>query len=45
MLRNDIAHEYSPENVLIIFKTVLEKTPFLLKSVEITKRYCQKYIQ
>jgi len=45
MLRKDIAHEYMPENVLIIFKKVLEKTPFLLDSVKITQSYCEKYIK
>jgi len=42
-LRNDIAHEYIQENVLVIFKNVLEITPYLLESVETIKAYCEKY--
>jgi len=42
-LRNEISHEYMPENVLTIFKKVLEITPDLLESVETTKTYCEKY--
>ena len=42
-LRNDIAHEYVPENVLVIFQKVLEITPDLLESVETVKAYCEKY--
>ncbi len=43
VLRNEIAHEYMPEDVLVIFKKVLEITPYLLESVEIVKTYCEKY--
>ncbi len=42
-LRNEIAHEYMPENVLAIFEKVLEMTPVLVESVEIVKAYCEKY--
>lgn len=43
ILRNEIAHEYTPTNVLAIFKRVLEMTPELLASVERVKTYCEKY--
>ena len=42
-LRNEIAHEYMLENVLAIFKQVLEITPHLLANVETVKTYCEKY--
>ncbi len=43
MLRNEIAHEYMPQAILIIFQKVLEMTPYLLESVTRVKRYCDKY--
>lgn len=43
IIRNDIAHEYLPEAIQDIFKKVLELTPHLLKSVELTLIYCKKY--
>ncbi len=43
ILRNEIAHEYTSENVLEIFRQVLNLTPILVESVENVKTYCQKY--
>jgi len=43
MLRNEIAHEYTSENLLEIFRKVLEMTPILVESVEMVKTYCKKY--
>jgi uncharacterized protein YutE (UPF0331/DUF86 family) len=34
MLRNEIAHEYSPEGILEIFENVLSLTPELLNAVD-----------
>ncbi|MCK5716344.1 MAG: hypothetical protein KAH77_02565 [Thiomargarita sp.] len=42
MLRNEISHEYMPEDVLKIFKTVLEMTPILVESVKKVKVYCDE---
>lgn len=38
-VRNDIAHEYIPEAIEVIFKKVLKLTPELLNSVEKIKQY------
>lgn len=43
VLRNDIAHDYLPEEVMNIFKNVLVWTPCLLESIEKVTRYCFKY--
>ncbi|MDD2365369.1 MAG: hypothetical protein PHN84_04325 [Desulfuromonadaceae bacterium] len=43
MIRNDIAHEYLPEEIRDIFEKVLLLTPHLLDSVERTLLYCTKY--
>ncbi len=43
-LRNDIAHEYSPEAIREIHKVVMELTPDLLEGVSRTKVYCHRYL-
>lgn len=42
-LRNDIAHEYLPEAVKDIFKTVLEYSPSLFEIYKRVKEYAKKY--
>jgi hypothetical protein len=44
MLRNEIAHEYIPQHILLIFKKVLTMTPFLIETVATVKTYCQQYM-
>jgi hypothetical protein len=43
ILRNQIAHEYIPEEINEIFKTVLKYTPKLLDSVNRVRNYTEKY--
>lgn len=38
-LRNEIAHEYKPETVYVIFEKVLQLTPLLLKCIDSTIIY------
>jgi len=42
-LRNDIAHEYMPDVIKEIFKSVLAYCPYLFKCLDSLKQYCQKY--
>ena len=42
-LRNDIAHEYTPEAIREIYKLVMELTPELLESVSKTRAHCLQY--
>ncbi len=42
IVRNDIAHEYHTENLMDIYKKVLELTPCLLNCVEKIREYCKK---
>jgi len=44
IVRNNIAHEYLPEAIRDIFKTVLVLTPSLLQGVALTKDYCCKQL-
>lgn len=42
-LRNTIAHEYIPEAIKGIFKSVLNGTPYLLSCITQLQSYCKKY--
>jgi uncharacterized protein YutE (UPF0331/DUF86 family) len=42
-LRNEIVHEYVPEDFKNIFDELLELTPNVLKIAENCKQYCKKY--
>lgn len=44
MLRNDIAHEYVPEEIIELFKKILKTTPLLLASVAKVEHYCIRYL-
>jgi len=44
MLRNDIAHEYVPEEIIELFKKVLKATPLLISSVAKVEHYCIRYL-
>ena len=44
MLRNDIAHEYVPEEIIELFKKVLKATPVLISSVARVEHYCIRYL-
>lgn len=44
MLRNDIAHEYVPEEIIELFKKVLKATPLLVSSVAKVEHYCIRYL-
>jgi uncharacterized protein YutE (UPF0331/DUF86 family) len=44
VLRNQIAHEYLPEEVLSIFRKVLEVTPVLIRECELAKKYALKLL-
>ncbi len=39
LLRNEIAHEYQSETILVIFEKVLQMTPALLEGVDLTLNY------
>jgi hypothetical protein len=43
IVRNQIAHEYIPEEIYEIFKKVLKYTPKLLDSVNRVKNYTEKF--
>jgi hypothetical protein len=43
VIRNQIAHEYIPEEIREIFKKVLKYVPDLLDSVKRVKNYCKKF--
>lgn len=43
-LRNSIAHEYVKESLIELFQDTLKLIPTLLKLVNYTKQYCQKYL-
>jgi uncharacterized protein YutE (UPF0331/DUF86 family) len=43
VLRNNIAHEYLPEELMAIYKKVLELTPLLLNDCNRTHEYSKKY--
>jgi len=43
IVRNDIAHEYLPEEIKALFKKVLKFTPDLLDSVKRVNEYCKNY--
>lgn len=43
LLRNNIAHEYIPEEILEIFKDVMQYTPELLDAVQRIQEYCKRY--
>lgn len=43
ILRNEIAHEYVPEDVQKLFEKVLKYTPVILDSVKRVEVYCKKY--
>jgi uncharacterized protein YutE (UPF0331/DUF86 family) len=45
VLRNNIAHEYMPEELMAIYKKVLEFTPLLLDDCNSVKEYCEKYLK
>jgi uncharacterized protein YutE (UPF0331/DUF86 family) len=45
MLRNEIAHEYSPEGVLEIFENVLSLTPELLNAVDCLTQFYRASIK
>ncbi len=42
-LRNEISHEYVPDNIKNIFLEVLEKTPLLLQCVKAIRKYGEKH--
>ena len=44
-LRNSIAHEYVKESLIELFQDTLKLIPTLLKLVNYTKQYCQKYLK
>lgn len=41
-LRNDITHEYMPEEMFKIFEKVMQYTPVLKDTVSRIKKYCRK---
>lgn len=43
ILRNEIVHEYTPEEIKEIFKKVLEYTPHVIKCARAILDYCRKY--
>ncbi|MBN1115489.1 MAG: hypothetical protein JXA66_09125 [Oligoflexia bacterium] len=43
LLRNEIAHEYSHENLLSLFTQVQKMTPVLLEAVEKAQQYIRQY--
>ena len=42
-LRNLIAHEYIPENIIGLFQDIFNLSESLLKSIEMTKTYCLSF--
>lgn len=44
-LRNEIVHEYINENLVELFKDILQYTIKLFEIVEKIKNYCAKYEQ
>ena len=45
LLRNEIAHEYMPEEIHKIFLRVMKWTPELLSAVKQVKTYSQRFIE
>lgn len=44
VLRNQIAHEYLPEEVVLIFGKVLESAPLLLNDCELAQKYALRIL-
>lgn len=44
LLRNEISHEYLPEEILRIFQSVLEWSPDLLECTSQVQQYCERYL-
>ncbi len=42
-IRNEIAHEYSVENLVHLLRKIIDETPTLLSIVESIKNYAVKY--
>jgi hypothetical protein len=45
VLRNNISHNYLPEELIVIYKKVLELTPILLNDCNRVVEYCGKYFK
>ena len=43
LLRNDIAHEYMPDEIAKIFEKVIILTPVLLDTVNRITEYCKRF--
>ncbi len=41
-IRNDIAHEYSQQNLIELFNEVVALTPLLLRYIDTAQQYCVK---
>ena len=44
-LRNLIAHEYIPENIINLYQDIFNLSEPLLKSIEMTKKYCSVFFK
>lgn len=44
-LRNEIAHEYSQDNLRPLFDSVLERTPVLLETIRRSRAYSRRYLR
>lgn len=44
-LRNDIAHDYNDDSLTEIFLDTLTYTPSLIKLIENTQKYCERYFK
>jgi uncharacterized protein YutE (UPF0331/DUF86 family) len=42
-MRNDISHEYAPDDLQELFKGVLEYTEVIFEIVDRVKQYCEKF--
>ena len=43
-LRNEIAHEYKPDTIYVIFERVLALTPILLENVDLIISESKNYL-
>ncbi|MEI6148035.1 MAG: hypothetical protein WCS01_02985 [bacterium] len=44
-LRNEIAHEYTQDNLRPLFDSVLERTPVLLETIRRSRVYSRRYLR
>lgn len=43
-IRNTIVHEYNQKDVIRLFHDILDETPILIESIEMTHSYIEKYL-